>query len=177
MEEQYTAAALAVGDLDGPRAALAESQAALALARYEREQTVGGAPADGFVTSLRVQRGEVLAPSQVLFTLILDDAWYAIANLREINLSVVHKGDCATVYSMIERDVPIKGHVASIGWGVMSGDSAGIARTLPFVPREMDWVHVAQRFPVRVHLDAPPQQLMRMGATATVEIRHGAACH
>ena len=176
-QQQSTAAELAVGDLDGPKAALAASQAALALARYQREQTVVVAPADGFVTSLRVQRGEVLAPSQVLFTLILDDAWYAIANLREINLSVVHKGDCATVYSMIERDVPIKGHVASIGWGVMSGDSAGIARTLPFVPREMDWVHVAQRFPVRVHLDAPPQQLMRMGATATVEIRHGAACH
>jgi len=40
----------------------------------------------------------------------------------------------------------------------------------------MDWGHVAQRFPVRIKLDPAPPELLRMGATATVEINHGAAC-
>jgi multidrug efflux system membrane fusion protein len=174
--EQAKAADTAIGDVAGAEAALAASEATLARVKYELRQTRVVAPADGYVTSLRVQSGEVLIPSQVLFTLVLDDEWYAIANLRETNLSSIKIGDCATVYSMIDRSTPIPGTVSSIGWGVLSGDSLGVGRSLPFVPRQMDWVHVAQRFPVRVHLKAPQPLLMRMGATAVVEFRHGAAC-
>lgn len=174
--QQSAAADVAIGDLASAQATQAASQAALDRARYELHQTEVTAPANGFVTSLRVKGGEVLAPSQVLFTLIADDAWYAVANLRETSLSAVHLGDCATVYSMIDRRAPIQGRVESIGWGVLSADSAGLARSLPLVPRQMDWVHVAQRFPVRVHLQGAAPALTRMGATATVEIRHGAAC-
>ncbi|MFT8657430.1 MAG: multidrug transporter subunit MdtN [Acetobacter papayae] len=176
-QQQSSAADVAVGDLASAEAALAASQAVLARARYELRQTRVQAPADGYITSLRVKTGEILMPSQVLFTLISDDAWYAVANLRETRLTAVSPGQCVTVYSMIDRKTPIEGKVASIGWGVMSTDSSGMGRTLPLVLREMDWVHVAQRFPVRIRLIAPPTLLMRMGATATVEIRHGAACH
>jgi membrane fusion protein, multidrug efflux system len=174
--QQQAAADVAIGDLNSTMAAAAASQAALDHARYELRQTVVVAPSDGYVTSLRVKRGEILAPSQVLFTLIANDAWYAVANIREVELAAVHVGDCATVYSMIDRRIAIRGHVESIGWGVLSVDSAGIAGAPPIVPREMDWVHVAQRFPVRVRLDPANPNLLRLGATATVEIRHGAAC-
>ncbi|GBQ95969.1 multidrug resistance protein MdtN [Acetobacter nitrogenifigens DSM 23921 = NBRC 105050] len=174
--QQSAAAQVAIGDLKSSLAAEAANQAALDHARYELRQTVVVAPTDGYVTSLQVLPGEILAPSQVLFTLIADDAWFAIANIREVNLSVIRPGDCATVYSMIDRNASIRGHVESIGWGVLSADTAGIARALPLVPREMDWVHVAQRFPVRVRLDHADPALLRLGATATVEIRHGAAC-
>ncbi|MFT8777696.1 MAG: multidrug transporter subunit MdtN [Gluconacetobacter liquefaciens] len=174
--QQSAAADVAIGDLASATATQAASQAALDRARYELRQTTVTAPADGYVTSLRVKAGEVLAPSQVLFTLIADDAWYAVANLRELTLPMVHPGDCATVYSMIDRRAPIQGRVESIGWGVLSADSAGLARSLPLVPRQMDWVHVAQRFPVRIRLQGAAPTLLRMGATATVEIRHGAAC-
>jgi multidrug efflux system membrane fusion protein len=40
----------------------------------------------------------------------------------------------------------------------------------------MNWVRVAQRFPVRIRLENPPPQLMRLGASAVVEIKHGAQC-
>ncbi|GEK96218.1 multidrug transporter subunit MdtN [Gluconobacter kanchanaburiensis] len=173
---QSAAATTAIGDLKSSLAARDAAQTVLDLARYELRQTTVKAPADGYVTSLRVKAGEVLAPSQVLFTLIADDEWYATANIREINLSAVRIGDCVTVYSMIDRRTPIRGHVQSIGWGVLSADSAGIARSLPIVPRQMDWVHVAQRFPVRIQLEKTNPLLLRLGATATIEIRHGAAC-
>lgn len=175
-KNQSVAATTAIGDLKSSLAARDASQAALDHAKYELRQTVVTAPADGYVTSLRVKAGEVLAPSQVLFTLIADDEWYATANIREINLSSVQIGDCVTVHSMIDRNSPLRGHVESIGWGVLSVDSAGIALSLPIVPRQMDWVHVAQRFPVRIKLERANPLLLRLGATATVEIRHGAAC-
>ncbi|AQS88548.1 multidrug resistance protein MdtN [Neoasaia chiangmaiensis NBRC 101099] len=176
-KQQAAAAGIAIGDLKSSLAAQAASQAALDHARYERRQTDVRAPVDGFVASLRVRPGEVLAPSQVLFTLIANDAWYATANIREVDLGAVRPGDCATVYSMLDRKQALRAHVESIGWGVLSTDSAGIARSLPLVPREMDWVHVAQRFPVRIRIDRADPNLLRLGATASVEIRHGAACH
>lgn len=175
--QQASAAQTAIGDLKSSLAAQQAAQAMLDQARYALRQTTVLAPTDGYVTSLRVKEGEILAPSQVLFTLIANDAWYASANIREITLGAITPGDCATVYSMIDRHTPIRGHVESIGWGVASLDSAGLARGLPLVPREMDWVHVAQRFPVRIRLDPADPRLLRLGATATVEIRHGEACH
>ncbi|WP_408869817.1 multidrug transporter subunit MdtN [Gluconacetobacter tumulisoli] len=175
-QQQEVAAQTAIGDLKSALATQDAASAALDHARYELRQTVVVAPTDGYVTSLYVKPGEILAPSQVLFTLVANDAWFANANIREVDLRPIRPGDCATVYSMIDRHAAIHGHVDSIGWGVLSADSAGLPRALPLVPREMDWVHVAQRFPVRVRLDQADPALLRLGATATVEIRHGAAC-
>lgn len=175
-QQQEQAAQTAIGDLKSSIAAQQAAQAALEQTRYALKQTVIIAPTDGYVTSLRVKAGEILAPSQVLFTLIANDAWFATANIREIALKEVQPGACATVYSMIDKHTALHGHVESIGWGVLSADSAGIGASLPLVPRQMDWVHVAQRFPVRIKLDAANPALLRLGATATVEIRHGAAC-
>jgi multidrug efflux system membrane fusion protein len=47
---------------------------------------------------------------------------------------------------------------------------------VPYVERSMNWVRVAQRFPVRVRLENPPEHLMRLGASAVVEVKHGDAC-
>jgi len=47
---------------------------------------------------------------------------------------------------------------------------------MPYVERSLNWVRVAQRFPVRVRLDNPPENLMRLGASAVVEVKHGSAC-
>ncbi|MFT9400572.1 multidrug transporter subunit MdtN [Acetobacter sp.] len=175
-QKQASAAQLAIGDLKSSLAAQQAAQAALEQARYALKQTTISAPTDGYVTSLRVKEGEILAPSQVLFTLIANDSWFVSANMRETELAAVKPSACVTVYSMIDKHKALRGHVESIGWGVLSADSAGLGRTLPLVPRQMDWVHVAQRFPVRIKLDPAAPDLLRMGATATVEINHGAAC-
>jgi multidrug efflux system membrane fusion protein len=41
---------------------------------------------------------------------------------------------------------------------------------LPNVERTLNWVRIAARFPVRIELDSPPEDLMRVGASAVVEI-------
>jgi multidrug efflux system membrane fusion protein len=44
------------------------------------------------------------------------------------------------------------------------------------VQPSLNWVRVAQRFPVRIRLENPPERLVRLGASAIVEVAHGRAC-
>jgi membrane fusion protein, multidrug efflux system len=150
--------------------------AALALAQRQLDDTTVRATHNGLVVGLTVSTGEFVTPAQALFTLINTDEWFAVANFRETDLSSISVGDCATVFSMLDRKVPIKGIVQGIGWGVVDQDRVNVPRSVPYVERSLNWVRVAQRFPVRVRLEQPPQELMRLGASAVVEIKHGAAC-
>ena len=77
---------------------------------------------------------------------------------------------------MLDKEQPIKGVVQGIGWGVMDTGHIVLPRSVPFVERSLNWVRVAQRFPVKIKLENPPIQLTRLGASAVVEINHGAAC-
>jgi multidrug efflux system membrane fusion protein len=174
--DQERAARSAISTLDSAVAAVEAREAALAIAQRELRQTVVRATVAGRVTGMNVTVGEVLAPSQTLFTLVSTEKWFAVANMREAALNHIEVGDCATVYSMIDRKKPIAGKVVSTGWGVLTEDRAAVPRSLPYVARTMDWVHVAQRFPVRVALENPPEPLVRIGATASVEIKHGESC-
>jgi membrane fusion protein, multidrug efflux system len=42
---------------------------------------------------------------------------------------------------------------------------------VPYVKRELNWVHIAQRFPVRLEVESPDPELFRMGASAVVIIK------
>jgi multidrug efflux system membrane fusion protein len=150
--------------------------AALGIAQRHLDDTTVRATHNGLVVGLTVSTGEMVTPAQSLFTLINTDEWFAVANFRETDLSSISVGDCATVFSMLNRKIPIKGIVQGIGWGVVDQDRINIPRSVPYVERSLNWVRVAQRFPVRIRLEEPPPDLMRLGASAVVEIKHGAAC-
>jgi membrane fusion protein, multidrug efflux system len=173
---QQLAAIEAIDTIQAGESLVAARQAALALAKRNLEDTTVRATHDGLVVGLTVSSGEFVAPGQSLFTLIDTEEWYASANLRETDLGAVHAGDCATVYSMIDRRVAIRGVVDSIGWGVLDQDRISLPRSVPYVERSLNWVRVAQRFPVRIRLENPPPQVMRLGASAVIEIKHGRRC-
>ena len=175
-QEQEAAAYRAIDTEAAAEATVLARKAALAIARRALDDTTVRASHNGLVVGLRVSSGEMVTPSQALFTLINTDEWFANANFRETDLSAIAIGDCATVFSLIDRKVPIKGVVQGLGWGVKDQDAINIPGSVPFVERSMNWVRVAQRFPVRVRLENPTQLLMRLGASAVVEIKHGAAC-
>jgi membrane fusion protein, multidrug efflux system len=176
-QEQEAAAYRAIDTEAAAEATVRARKAALAIAQRQLDDTTVRATHNGLVVGLTVSTGEMVAPSQSLFTLINTDEWFAVANFRETDLSAIAVGDCATVFSMLNREIPIKGSVQGIGWGVVDQDRINIPRSVPYVERSLNWVRVAQRFPVRVRLENPPQQLARLGASAVVEIRHGPACH
>lgn len=174
--EQQTAAVRAVDTDAGGTATIAARRAALAIAERALQDTTIRASQAGRVVGLTVQAGEMIAPSQPLFTLVTSDEWFAMANFREVDLEAIKVGDCAIVYSMIDRRRAIRGLVQGIGSGVLDTDSINLPRSLPYVERSLSWVRVSQRFPVRVRLDRPPPNLMRLGASAIVEMKHGDAC-
>jgi multidrug efflux system membrane fusion protein len=173
---QQLAAVEAIDSVDAGESLVAARQAALALAKRNLEDATVRAPHDGLVVGLVISSGEFVVPGQSLFTLINTEEWFASANLRETDLASVGTGDCVTVYSMIDRRAAIRGIVDSIGWGVLDQDRINLPRSVPYVERSLNWVRVAQRFPVRIRLESPPPQVMRLGASAVVEVKHGRQC-
>lgn len=175
--ERHEASAHATINTDADAvASVASATAMLGIAERNLRKTELHAPQNGRVTGLNVLAGEILAPSQRIFTLIVTDEWLAVGNFREFDLRQVREGDCATVYSMIDRSTPLRGKVESIGFGVSDSDRINIARSLPSVEKQLNWVRVAQRFPVRVRLDDPPARLVRVGATAEIQLGMGSSC-
>jgi membrane fusion protein, multidrug efflux system len=175
-QERHAAAVTAIDTVAGGEAAVGARRAALAIAQRALADTTVRATHDGLVVGLTISTGEMVAPAQSLFTLINTEEWFADGDFRETDLGAIAIGDCATVFSMIDRAVPIKGVVQGIGWGVTSQEQINLPRSVPYVERSLNWVRVAQRFPVRVRLENPPPRLMRLGASAVIEVKHGAAC-
>jgi membrane fusion protein, multidrug efflux system len=173
---QQLAALQAIDTVRASESLVAARQAALALAKRNLEDTTVRSSHDGRIVGLTVSSGEFVLPGQSLFTLINTEEWFASANLRETDLAAVRSGACATVYSMLDRRLPIRGIIDSIGWGVLDEDRINVPRSVPYVERSLNWVRVAQRFPVRVRLERPPPHVMRLGASAVVEVNHGREC-
>jgi membrane fusion protein, multidrug efflux system len=175
-QERYAAAVQAIDTVAAAEATVSARRAALAIAQRGLENTTVRAPHNGLVVGLTISSGETIAPAQSVFTLINTEEWFAVANFRETDLDAMAIGDCATVFSMLDRRIPIKGAVEGIGWGVLDQDRISLRGSVPYVERSLNWVRVAQRFPVRVRLENPPRRLMRLGASAVVEIKHGSQC-
>lgn len=173
---QKQAAQQLVGQVDAAQAAVQVAQSAVAMAEKALADTEIRAPHDGLVVGLRVATGERLAPGQSLFTLVDSTHWYAQALYLETELSDIAVGACASVYVLSHPKQELRGKVVNIGWGVNSEEVLNLPRGLPYVQKSLNWVHVAQRFPVRILLQNPPEALMRMGASATVTVRSTQSC-
>lgn len=148
---------------------LEAARASLAIAERDLRLTVVTAPCDGRITALDVAVGEYAIIGKPVFTIIDTEQWYAVGNFRETDLRGIRPGQPALVYVLQAPDTPVKGVVDSIGAGV-APDEGVTFLGLPHVPRSLNWVRIAQRFPVRILLQNPPPPLMRIGATAAVVI-------
>lgn len=173
---QSQAAEQLVGHAGGAQAAVQVAEAAVAMAKKALEDTEVRAPHDGLVVGLRVGTGERLAPGQSLFTLVNSEKWYAQALYLETEVPEIPIGACASVYVLASPKQVMEGKVVNIGWGVNSEEVINLPRSLPYVQKSLNWVRVAQRFPVQVLIKDPPPELMRMGASATVTVRSGQSC-
>jgi membrane fusion protein, multidrug efflux system len=162
-------ARLAITSTKPTEAQLDGARATLAIAERDLNKTAVRSPCDGRITALQVVAGEFANAGHPLFTIIDTKRWYAIGNFRETDLAGIKPGQRATVFVMAQPRLPLRGTVDSLGWGVASGVSATFGG-LPHVESTLNWVRIAARFPVRVLLDEPPEDLMRLGASAVIEI-------
>lgn len=146
---------------------------AVETARYNLNNTRVYAPFDARVTNLLISEGAYAHTGQQMFTLIDARTWWAVANFREGQLGRIAPGMRADIYIMSKPDVRFSGVVESIGFGVTpDADKVGrLEQGLPDVQRTLNWVHLASRYPVRVRVENPPADLLRVSESAVVVIR------
>jgi membrane fusion protein, multidrug efflux system len=148
---------------------LEAARATLALAERDLRLTAVRSPCDGRITALDVATGEFAITGKPVFTIIDTENWYAIGNFRETDLVGIKPGQRVLVYVMQSPRTAVRGVVDSIGGGVKTDEGANVLG-LPYVPRTLNWVRIAQRFPVRILLKDPPPSLMRVGASVAIVV-------
>lgn len=167
---QAQQAASAVSGVDALVAQRVAVQADIALTKLHLEMATVRAPFDGRVVSLKTSIGQFASAMKPVFTLIDTRNWYVIANFRETDLKNIHAGTPATLRLMSDSGKTFSGKVDSVGYGVLPDDGGIVMGGLPRVSRSINWVRVAQRFPVKIRVDRPDAELFRIGASAVATI-------
>ena len=148
---------------------LAKAQATRDLARLDLDRTVIRAPADGWVTNLNVFDGEFITRGSTAVALVKKNTFYVVAYLEETKLEGVRKGYRAEVTPLGSNRV-LKGTVDSIAAGVTNASSSNDSKGMATIDSNLEWVRLAQRVPVRIHLDEQQDNIWPAGTTATVVI-------
>ena len=164
--------------LDSDLAALRGAEAELELARADLwaaelnlSYTEVPAPADGYVTNFLVRVGTYVKRGQELFALVEDRTWWVTANFMETYLRDIHPGQRAWITVDMYPGRVFEGVVEGVSAGIYMVDGETTGYGLARVSQTLDWVRLAQRFPVRVTFaDAPPDLPLRSGANAEVTI-------
>ncbi|HZR82869.1 MAG TPA: biotin/lipoyl-binding protein [Candidatus Binatia bacterium] len=159
-----------LGDVNARRQA---AQAAVDEARLNVGYCTVRAPFDAYVTNLNIAVGQYANQGREIFALVDDRAWYVMANFRESFLKRIAPGMEAEVYLVGYPERRFRGRVQGIGWALHQENGATVG-VLPAIEPTLNWVRLAQRFPVRILLEErDPELPFRMGATAVVTIRGG----
>jgi len=171
---QAQQAAAAVSGVDALVAQRAVVMAEISIAELNLEYATVRAPFDGRIVSLTTSIGQFVTALKPVFTLIDTRHWYVVANFRETELKGIRPGTPATVYLMSDTGQRFRGSVDSISYGVAS-DEGGLALPggLPHIQRTLNWVHVSQRFPVKIRVDNPNPELFRVGTSAVAVLHPG----
>jgi multidrug resistance efflux pump len=88
----------------------------------------------------------------------------------------MRKGDRAIVTLMTYPDTPLEGRVDSLGWGIAQDDGSTGFDLLPTISATFEWIRLAQRVPVRIHIDLdklPEGVKLRVGTTVSVLVMTG----
>lgn len=130
------------------------------------------APFSGRIINLNISAGAHVTPGVPVFSLLDTSKWYVIAYFREAEVRHMAPGSEAIVYVSSAPDQRFRGRVQGIGWAVKPEGEVDLPfGSVPFVKRELNWVRVAQRFPVRIEVENPDPNLFRMGASAVAIIK------
>jgi multidrug resistance efflux pump len=149
---------------------VALDKAAIAKAQLDLSRTIIRSPVNGYVTNLLVQLGDYATVGQKLISVVDTDSLWVDGYFEETSLGRIHEGDLATVKLMGYSQL-VRGHVGGVARGInvpnAQPDQAGLASVNPI----FTWVRLAQRVPVRIHIDQVPDGVRLVaGITATVQI-------
>jgi multidrug resistance efflux pump len=163
------------GDVNVRRIA---AQAALKDSELKLSYCKVYATCDGYVTNLQITPGAYAAVGEQIFSLVDKKIWYVLANFRETDLKRMRPGMSVDVYLMAESGNKLRGIVQGVPKAVValntpSNNAPGGEGILSRVSPTIDFILLAQRYPVRIVLDEPEGHSFRMGGTASVIVHTG----
>ncbi|WP_447649232.1 efflux RND transporter periplasmic adaptor subunit [Pseudomonas abietaniphila] len=150
----------------------AQADYQLALAQLEAAQlnlqrTKVLAAVDGYVTNLNVHRGDYARIGEAKMAVVDKNSFWVYGFFEETKLPHVKIGDPADM-QLMSGEV-MKGHVESIARAIYDRDNPESRELIADVNPTFNWVRLAQRVPVRIHLDnVPDGVVLAAGITCTV---------
>ncbi|MGD9054681.1 MAG: HlyD family secretion protein [Desulfobacterales bacterium] len=177
LSEAQANLAKARADLGAPgeqNAQLRLAKAEVREAELNLEFTQVRAPVDGYVTNLNLRLGSQAVANQPALALVDVNSFWIHGFFRENYIADMREGDRAIVTLMTYPDKPLEGHVDSLGWGIAQQDGSTGFDLLPNISPTFEWIRLAQRVPVRIHIDKVPEGVeLRVGTTASVLVMTG----
>jgi multidrug resistance efflux pump len=156
-------------------ATLAQAQAQLRQAQVNLERTRILSPVDGYVTNLLAQLGNFVNVGVNAISLVDAHSYWVDGYFEETNVAPIRVGNAAQIKLMGHSQI-LRGHVDSIARAISVSNAQPNNQGVATVNPIFTWVRLAQRIPVRIHIDeVPPDIVLSAGMTATVEIEQSAA--
>ena len=149
------------------RAALAQAQAGLDMARLNLSYTEIRAPFDGVVGNRRAWSGSFVSSGTQLLSLVPSHDLWVDANFKENQLANMRPGQAAIVVADVMPGRTFTGHVMSLSPATGSRFSL-----LPAENATGNFTKIVQRIPVRIALDgeASTLGLLRPGLSVAVTV-------
>jgi RND family efflux transporter MFP subunit len=152
------------------------AEAAVDSAKLNLEFTEVRAPVEGYVTNLRLRLGSQAVANQPAMALVDINSYWVYGFFRENFIANMAPGDHAVITLLTYPDQPFAGVVDSLGWGIAQQDGSTAQNLLPSINPTFEWIRLAQRVPVRIHIEEPPDGVqLRVGTTASVLVYAGSA--
>ena len=161
----------AVGDAN---ASIRAARADLRQAELNLEFTQVRAPVDGYVTNLDLRLGSQAVENQAALALVDINSYWIDGFFKETSIGTIREGDKAVVTLLAYPDTPLEGRIDSLGWGIAQQDGSTGFELLPTISPTFEWIRLAQRVPVRIHLTNVPDEIeLRVGTTCSVLVMTG----
>jgi RND family efflux transporter MFP subunit len=147
-----------------------EAVANLDQARVNLQRTEIRSPVNGWVTNLLARKGNYATVGVNQISVVDADSFWVDAYFEETSLGSIRESDPASVMLMGYNQI-IRGHVGSIARGINVANAQPNTQGVATVNPIFTWVRLAQRIPVRIHIDnAPDGVRLAAGLTATVQV-------
>lgn len=148
-----------------------EAMANMETAKLNWERTEVRAPQDGWISNLLLKSGDYARVGSNCMALVNKDSFWVNGYFEEHKISLLHMGDKVDV-TPLGTNFVIKGHIESIAKAIIDRDNTTGERLLANVNPVFTWVRLAQRIPVRIHIDEVPKGFqMSAGMTCSVKIQ------
>jgi multidrug resistance efflux pump len=152
-----------------------EALAALDVAKLNLVRSKLYAPANGYPTNMRLRVGDYATAGEPQVSMVDSDSFWIYGYFEETQFRHIHVGDPARLDLMGFHDA-LTGHVESFARGINDRNGQSDRQGLQDINPIFTWVRLAQRIPVRIHIDSIPDGVQLVaGMTCTVTVGPQAA--